>query len=110
MFSRNSIAFNVMMTAKDRSLSVLSCNVISRKYYINIYAKTFRVNLYICLGSNAGPGDQSTVTSKEGTPANDVSATNNSSQGSKNYREARRPPRMQQSNKPKEALVNGTSG
>ncbi|XP_015434834.1 PREDICTED: fragile X mental retardation syndrome-related protein 1 isoform X2 [Dufourea novaeangliae] len=62
-------------------------------------------------GSNAGPGDQSTVTSKEGTPANDISATNNSSQGPKGQREPRvRPPRMQQSNKPKEALVNGTSG
>ncbi|XP_076678633.1 synaptic functional regulator FMR1 isoform X3 [Andrena cerasifolii] len=62
-------------------------------------------------GSNAGPGDQSTVTSKEGTPANDVSATNNSSQGPKGQRESRsRPPRLQQSNKPKEALVNGTSG
>ncbi|CAK9824219.1 Fragile X messenger ribonucleoprotein 1 homolog [Anthophora retusa] len=62
-------------------------------------------------GSNAGPGDQSTVTSKEGTPANDVSTTNNSSQGPKGQRELRfRPPRMQQSNKPKEALVNGTSG
>ncbi|XP_033197229.1 synaptic functional regulator FMR1 isoform X2 [Bombus vosnesenskii] len=62
-------------------------------------------------GSNAGPGDQSTVTSKEGTPANDVSATNNSSQGPKGQRELRsRHPRMQQSNKPKEALVNGTSG
>ncbi|KAK1125607.1 Synaptic functional regulator fmr1 [Melipona bicolor] len=62
-------------------------------------------------GSNAGPGDQSTVTSKEGTPANDVSTTNNSSQGPKGQRELRsRHPRMQQSNKPKEALVNGTSG
>ncbi|XP_012145399.1 synaptic functional regulator FMR1 isoform X4 [Megachile rotundata] len=62
-------------------------------------------------GSNAGPGDQSTVTSKEGTPANDVSTTNNSSQGPKGQREPRpRHPRMQQSNKPKEALVNGTSG
>ncbi|KOC63993.1 Fragile X mental retardation syndrome-related protein 1 [Habropoda laboriosa] len=62
-------------------------------------------------GSNAGPADQSTVTSKEGTPANDVSTTNNSSQGPKGQRELRfRPPRMQQSNKPKEALVNGTSG
>ncbi|XP_026668429.1 synaptic functional regulator FMR1 [Ceratina calcarata] len=62
-------------------------------------------------GNNAGPGDQSTVTSKEGTPANDVSTTNNSSQGPKGQRELRsRPPRMQQSNKPKEALVNGTSG
>lgn len=62
-------------------------------------------------GSNAGPGDQSTVTSKEGTPANDVSATNNSSQGPKGQRDLRsRHPRMQQSNKPKEALVNGTSG
>ncbi|XP_076241031.1 synaptic functional regulator FMR1 isoform X2 [Calliopsis andreniformis] len=62
-------------------------------------------------GSNAGPGDQSTVTSKEGTPSNDVSSTNNSSQGPKGQRELRpRPPRMQQSNKPKEALVNGTSG
>ncbi|XP_035727839.1 synaptic functional regulator FMR1-like isoform X3 [Vespa mandarinia] len=62
-------------------------------------------------GSNAGPGDQSTITNKEGTPANDVSVSNNSSQGSKGQREPRnRPPRMQQSNKPKEALVNGTSG
>ncbi|XP_029036693.1 synaptic functional regulator FMR1 isoform X3 [Osmia bicornis bicornis] len=62
-------------------------------------------------GSNAGPGDQSTVTSKEGTPANDVSTTNNSSQGPKGQREPRpRHTRMQQSNKPKEALVNGTSG
>nr|XP_031829411.1 synaptic functional regulator FMR1 isoform X4 [Nomia melanderi] len=62
-------------------------------------------------GSNAGPSEQSTVTSKEGTPANDISATNNSSQGPKGQREQRaRPPRMQQSNKPKEALVNGTSG
>ncbi|XP_006563726.2 fragile X messenger ribonucleoprotein 1 homolog isoform X3 [Apis cerana] len=60
-------------------------------------------------GSNAGPGDQSTVTSKEGTPANDVSTTNNSSQGPKGQRELRSR-RMQQSNKPKEALVNGTSG
>ncbi|XP_076295882.1 synaptic functional regulator FMR1 isoform X1 [Lasioglossum baleicum] len=61
-------------------------------------------------GSNAGPGEQSTVTSKEGTPANDISATN-SSQGPKGQREQRaRHPRMQQSNKPKEALVNGTSG
>lgn len=70
----------------------------------------FRISVNI-LGSNAGPGDQSTVTSKEGTPANDVSATNNSSQGPKGQRESRsRPPRLQQSNKPKEALVNGTSG
>ncbi|XP_034194009.2 synaptic functional regulator FMR1 isoform X4 [Osmia lignaria lignaria] len=62
-------------------------------------------------GSNAGPGDQSTVISKEGTPANDVSTTNNSSQGPKGQREPRpRHTRMQQSNKPKEALVNGTSG
>ncbi|XP_012237182.1 synaptic functional regulator FMR1 isoform X4 [Bombus impatiens] len=62
-------------------------------------------------GSNAGPGDQASVTSKEGTPANDVSASNNSSQGPKGQRELRsRHPRMQQSNKPKEALVNGTSG
>ena len=78
---------------------------------INVYTVTLRVNLHICLGSNAGPGDQSTVTSKEGTPANDVSTTNNSSQGPKGQRELRsRHPRMQQSNKPKEALVNGTSG
>ncbi|XP_011691945.1 PREDICTED: fragile X mental retardation syndrome-related protein 1 isoform X5 [Wasmannia auropunctata] len=64
-------------------------------------------------GSNAGPCDQSTMNSKEGTPANDVSMSNNSSQGPKGQREHRsRPPRMQQqSNKPKEAaLVNGTSG
>ncbi|XP_020300450.1 synaptic functional regulator FMR1 isoform X4 [Pseudomyrmex gracilis] len=62
-------------------------------------------------GSNAGPCDQSTMNSKEGTPANDVSVSNNSSQGPKGQREHRsRPPRMQQSNKPKEALVNGTSG
>ncbi|XP_076164904.1 synaptic functional regulator FMR1 isoform X5 [Ptiloglossa arizonensis] len=62
-------------------------------------------------GSNAGPGDQSTVTSKEGTPANDISTTNTSYQGPKVQREPRfRHPRMQQSNKPKEALVNGTSG
>nr|XP_033324860.1 synaptic functional regulator FMR1 isoform X6 [Megalopta genalis] len=62
-------------------------------------------------GSNAGPGEQSTVTSKEGTPANEISATSNSSQGPKGQREQRaRHPRMQQSNKPKEALVNGTSG
>ncbi|XP_018310629.1 synaptic functional regulator FMR1 isoform X8 [Mycetomoellerius zeteki] len=62
-------------------------------------------------GSNAGPCDQSTMNSKEGTPANDVSLSNNSSQGPKGQREHRsRPPRMQQSNKPKEALVNGTSG
>lgn len=74
-----------------------------------VYAKTFRVNLCICLGSNAGPCDQSTINSKEGTPANDVSVSN-SSQGPKGQREHRRPPRMQQSNKPKEALVNGTSG
>ncbi|XP_015180950.1 PREDICTED: fragile X mental retardation syndrome-related protein 1 isoform X2 [Polistes dominula] len=60
-------------------------------------------------GSNAGPGDQSTITSKEGTPANDVSVANNSSQGSKGH-PRHRPPRMQLSNKPKEALVNGTSG
>ncbi|XP_014471549.1 PREDICTED: fragile X mental retardation syndrome-related protein 1 isoform X3 [Dinoponera quadriceps] len=61
-------------------------------------------------GSNAGPCDQSTINSKEGTPANDVSVSN-SSQGPKGQREHRsRPPRMQQSNKPKEALVNGTSG
>lgn len=50
------------------------------------------------------------MNSKEGTPANDVSVSN-SSQGPKGQREHRsRPPRMQQSNKPKEALVNGTSG
>ncbi|XP_067203633.1 fragile X messenger ribonucleoprotein 1 homolog isoform X6 [Linepithema humile] len=62
-------------------------------------------------GSNAGPCDQSTMNSKEGTPANDVSVSNSSSQGPKGQREHRsRPPRMQQSNKPKEALVNGTSG
>ncbi|XP_076631429.1 synaptic functional regulator FMR1 isoform X5 [Colletes latitarsis] len=62
-------------------------------------------------GSNAGPGDQSTVISKEGTPGNDISASNNSSQGPKAQRESRfRHPRIQQSNKPKEALVNGTSG
>ncbi|KAL0116026.1 hypothetical protein PUN28_011113 [Cardiocondyla obscurior] len=62
-------------------------------------------------GSNAGPCDQSTMNNKEGTPANDVSMSNNSSQGPKGQREHRsRPPRMQQSNKPKEALVNGTSG
>ncbi|XP_012526939.1 synaptic functional regulator FMR1 isoform X3 [Monomorium pharaonis] len=62
-------------------------------------------------GSNVGPCDQSTMNSKEGTPANDVSMSNNSSQGPKGQREHRsRPPRMQQSNKPKEALVNGTSG
>ncbi|KAG7190925.1 hypothetical protein KM043_006981 [Ampulex compressa] len=62
-------------------------------------------------GSNAGPGDQSTITSKEGTPANDVTVSNNTSQGPKGHRDYRsRPPRMQQSNKPKEALVNGTSG
>ncbi|XP_011331078.2 synaptic functional regulator FMR1 isoform X2 [Ooceraea biroi] len=62
-------------------------------------------------GSNAGPCDQSAMNSKEGTPANDVSVSNNSSQGPKGQREHRsRPPRMQQSNKPKEALVNGTSG
>ncbi|XP_053975751.1 fragile X messenger ribonucleoprotein 1 homolog A isoform X3 [Hylaeus anthracinus] len=61
-------------------------------------------------GSNAAPGDQSTVTSKEGTPANDISATNNSSQGPKGQREQRFRHRIQQSNKPKEALVNGTSG
>ncbi|XP_043486437.1 synaptic functional regulator FMR1 isoform X3 [Polistes fuscatus] len=60
-------------------------------------------------GSNAGPGDQSTITNKEGTPANDVSVANNSSQGSKGH-PRHRPPRMQLSNKPKEALVNGTSG
>ncbi|XP_032670945.1 synaptic functional regulator FMR1 isoform X3 [Odontomachus brunneus] len=64
----------------------------------------------IQIGSNAGPCDQSTINSKEGTPANDVSVSN-SSQGPKGQREHRsRPPRMQQSNKPKEALVNGTSG
>lgn len=79
--------------------------------YTFVYMKTFRVNLCICLGSNAGPCDQSTMNSKEGTPANDVSMSNNSSQGPKGQREHRsRPPRMQQSNKPKEALVNGTSG
>lgn len=79
--------------------------------YKYICTKTFRVNIYICLGSNAGPCDQSTMNSKEGTPANDVSVSNNSSQGPKGQREHRsRPPRMQQSNKPKEALVNGTSG
>lgn len=78
---------------------------------ILVHTKTFRVNLYICLGSNAGPCDQSTMNNKEGTPANDVSMSNNSSQGPKGQREHRsRPPRMQQSNKPKEALVNGTSG
>ncbi|KAI4483989.1 hypothetical protein M0804_007445 [Polistes exclamans] len=59
--------------------------------------------------SNVGPGDQSTITNKEGTPANDVSVANNSSQGSKGH-PRHRPPRMQLSNKPKEALVNGTSG
>ncbi|KAK2588560.1 hypothetical protein KPH14_006336 [Odynerus spinipes] len=60
-------------------------------------------------GSNAGPGDQSTITNKEGTPANDVSMSNNSSQGSKGQRERPRHPRVQQSNKPKEALVNEPS-
>lgn len=81
------------------------------KSLFHISGEIFKVNLCICLGSNAGPSEQSTVTSKEGTPANDISATNNSSQGPKGQREQRaRPPRMQQSNKPKEALVNGTSG
>ncbi|XP_033213518.1 synaptic functional regulator FMR1 isoform X3 [Belonocnema kinseyi] len=75
-------------------------------------------------GSNAGPGDhgQSNVASKEGTPSNDIMPSNNSSssqgqgqgqgQGPKGQREARpRHPRMPPgNNKPKETLVNGTSG
>ncbi|XP_015603808.1 synaptic functional regulator FMR1 isoform X6 [Cephus cinctus] len=62
-------------------------------------------------GSNAGPSDQSTITSKEGTPSNDVIISNSSSQGPKGQREPRsRHSRISQSNKPKEALVNGTSG
>ncbi|XP_012284380.1 synaptic functional regulator FMR1 isoform X2 [Orussus abietinus] len=63
-------------------------------------------------GSNAGPGEQSNVTSKEGTPANDVTAsTNSSQQGPKGQRDLRhRHSRISQSSKPKEALVNGTSG
>ncbi|XP_043275840.1 synaptic functional regulator FMR1 isoform X3 [Venturia canescens] len=61
-------------------------------------------------GNNAGLGEQSSVTSKEGTPANDV-IVSNSSQGPKGQREPRsRHARISQSNKPKEALVNGTSG
>ncbi|XP_066581204.1 fragile X messenger ribonucleoprotein 1 homolog isoform X2 [Prorops nasuta] len=62
-------------------------------------------------GSNAGPVEASTISNKEGSPPNDVNVTNSSSQGPKGQREQRiRHPRMQQSNKPKEALVNGTSG
>ncbi|XP_012258910.2 synaptic functional regulator FMR1 isoform X3 [Athalia rosae] len=62
-------------------------------------------------GTNAGPSDQSTLTSKEGTPANDVTVSNSNSQGPKSHRETRpRHPRIAPNNKPKEALVNGTSG
>lgn len=65
----------------------------------------------ICLGNNAGPSDQSILPSKEGTPANDVIVSNSNSQGPKSQREARpRHSRMAPNNKPKEALVNGTSG
>ncbi|XP_046742238.1 synaptic functional regulator FMR1 isoform X8 [Diprion similis] len=62
-------------------------------------------------GSNVGPSDQSTLTSKEGTPANDVIVSNSNSQGPKSQREPRpRHSRMAPNNKPKEAMVNGTSG
>ncbi|XP_043484859.1 synaptic functional regulator FMR1 isoform X2 [Leptopilina heterotoma] len=65
-------------------------------------------------GGNAGPGEhgQGNITSKEGTPSNDITTSNNSSQGGpKGQREQRtRNPRIQSGNKPKETLVNGTSG
>ncbi|XP_046430977.1 synaptic functional regulator FMR1 isoform X3 [Neodiprion fabricii] len=62
-------------------------------------------------GSNVGPSDQSTLTSKEGTPANDVIVSNSNSQGPKSQREPRpRHSRMAPNSKPKEAMVNGTSG
>ncbi|XP_051171352.1 fragile X messenger ribonucleoprotein 1 homolog isoform X3 [Leptopilina boulardi] len=65
-------------------------------------------------GGNAGPGEHGhgNIASKEGTPSNDITTSNNSSQGGpKGQREQRnRNPRIQSGNKPKETLVNGTSG
>lgn len=72
------------------------------------------INQSFILGGNAGPGEhgQGNITSKEGTPSNDITTSNNSSQGGpKGQREQRtRNPRIQSGNKPKETLVNGTSG
>ncbi|KAJ8681966.1 hypothetical protein QAD02_017758 [Eretmocerus hayati] len=82
-------------------------------------------------GSNAGQADQtggSNAVNKDSAPSNDISATTNNinaggggvpnsnsnsqhqGSGPKSQREPRRYPRVNQNSKPKEALVNGTSG
>lgn len=72
------------------------------------------MTIFVFLGNNAGPGEhgQGNIASKEGTPSNDITTSNSSSQGGpKGQREQRtRNPRIQSGNKPKETLVNGTSG
>ncbi|KAK0161207.1 hypothetical protein PV327_009702 [Microctonus hyperodae] len=62
-------------------------------------------------GGNSGSGDQSSSTNKESAPLNEVIVSNSRSQGPKGQRERRNPEwRLASSNKPKETLVNGTSG
>ncbi|XP_034949956.1 synaptic functional regulator FMR1 isoform X3 [Chelonus insularis] len=64
-------------------------------------------------GGNSCTGEQSSAGSKEGTPSNDIIVSNSSGQqgGPKGQRDRRNTHwRAPSNNKPKETLVNGTSG